>query len=184
MYIQYYTHTHTHRLLWWLSGRESACNVGDTGLIAGSGRFSAEGNGNPLQYSCLENCMDRRAWWATVHGVTKELAMTLWLNNIYTYIYTHPHTLITKWVIHIPVTILISTNGHMVTDVFKTTFFPTSSKYPLKKHFSRSQLCACGITQFHSSRDWAISSLVWNEWTWVWVNSRSWWWTGRPGMLL
>ena len=46
-------------------------NAGDVGLIPGSGRSPGEGNGNPLQYSCLENPMDRRAWWATVHGVTK-----------------------------------------------------------------------------------------------------------------
>ena len=51
--------------------KESACNVGDTGLIPGSGRSSGEGNGNPLQYSCLENPMDQGAWWATVHGVAK-----------------------------------------------------------------------------------------------------------------
>ena len=43
-------------------GKESACNAGDPGLIPGSGRFPGEGNGNPLQYSCLENFMDRRAW--------------------------------------------------------------------------------------------------------------------------
>ena len=52
-------------------GKESACNVGDLGSIPGSGRFPGEGNGNPLQYSCLENSMDRGAWWATVHGVAK-----------------------------------------------------------------------------------------------------------------
>ena len=46
-------------------------NVGDLGLIPGSGRSSGEGNGNPLQYSCLENHMDRGAWQAVVHGVTK-----------------------------------------------------------------------------------------------------------------
>ena len=51
-------------------GKESACNVGDLGLIPGSGRSSGEGNGNPLQYSCLGNSMDRGAWQATVHGVT------------------------------------------------------------------------------------------------------------------
>ena len=51
-------------------GKESACNAGDQSLIPGSGR-SGEGNGNPLQYSCLENSMDGGAWWATVHGVTK-----------------------------------------------------------------------------------------------------------------
>ena len=43
----------------------------DTGSIPGLGRSPGEGNGNPLQYSCLENPMDRGAWWATVHGVTK-----------------------------------------------------------------------------------------------------------------
>ena len=49
----------------------SACNVGDLGSTPGSGRSPGEGNGNPLQYSCLENPMDRGAWWATVHGVAK-----------------------------------------------------------------------------------------------------------------
>ena len=53
-----------------LSGKEYACNAGDPGLIPGSGRSPGEGNGNPLQYSCLENPMDRGAWQATVHGVT------------------------------------------------------------------------------------------------------------------
>ena len=46
----------------------SACNLGDLGSIPGSGRSPGEGNGNPLQYYCLENPMDRGAWWATVHG--------------------------------------------------------------------------------------------------------------------
>ena len=52
-------------------GKESASNMGDTGLIPGWGRSPGEGNGNPLQYSCLENSMDREAWWATVLGVAK-----------------------------------------------------------------------------------------------------------------
>ncbi|MDK6450581.1 hypothetical protein, partial [Aerococcus urinae] len=52
-------------------GEASACNVGDLGLIPGSGRSPGEGNGHPLQYSCLENPMDGGAWWATVHGVAK-----------------------------------------------------------------------------------------------------------------
>ena len=46
-------------------------NVGDVGLIPGSGRSPGVGNGNPLQYSCLENPMDREAWWARVHGVKR-----------------------------------------------------------------------------------------------------------------
>ena len=52
-------------------GKESARNAGDPGSIPGSGRASGEGNRNPLQYSCLENPMDRGAWWVAVHGVTK-----------------------------------------------------------------------------------------------------------------
>ena len=51
--------------------KESACNAGDLGSIPGSGRSPGEGNGNPLQYSCLENPMDRGAWRATVHGVAR-----------------------------------------------------------------------------------------------------------------
>ena len=51
--------------------KASACNAGDLVSIPGLGRSPGEGNGNPLQYSCLENPMDRGAWWATVHGVTK-----------------------------------------------------------------------------------------------------------------
>ena len=52
-------------------GKEPVCNAGDLGSIPGSGRSPGEGNGNPLQYSCLENPMDKGVWWATVHGVTK-----------------------------------------------------------------------------------------------------------------
>ena len=55
----------------WLSGGESTCNEGD--LISwGVGRAPGKGNSSPLQYSCLGNPMDRGAWWAAVHGVTKE----------------------------------------------------------------------------------------------------------------
>ena len=52
-------------------GKEAACDAGDLGSIPGSGRSPGEGNGNPLQYSCLENAMDRGAWWAIVQGVAK-----------------------------------------------------------------------------------------------------------------
>ena len=51
--------------------KESACNAGDLGSIPGLRRSSGEGNGNPVQYSCLENSTDRGACWATVHGVAK-----------------------------------------------------------------------------------------------------------------
>ena len=52
-------------------GKESACNAGDMGSIPELGKSPGERNGNLLQYSCLENPMDRGAWWATVHGVAK-----------------------------------------------------------------------------------------------------------------
>ena len=52
-------------------GKEFACNAGDPGLIPGLGRHHGDGNGNPLQYSCLENSMDRGALWAIVHGAAK-----------------------------------------------------------------------------------------------------------------
>ena len=65
------TDQHTQGLPQWLSGKESTCNAGDTGLIPGSGRSPGERHDNPLQYFCLENSMDRGAWQATVHGVTE-----------------------------------------------------------------------------------------------------------------
>ena len=52
-------------------GKETACNAGDPGSIPGLGKSPGEGNGNPLQYSCLENSMNGGAWWATVHRVAK-----------------------------------------------------------------------------------------------------------------
>ena len=61
-------------LPWWLSGKESTCNAGDMGMIPGSGRSPAEGNGYSLQYSCLANPTDRGARQATVHGVAKSWA--------------------------------------------------------------------------------------------------------------
>ena len=51
--------------------KESACNERDLGSIPGSGKSLAGGNGNPLQYFCLENSMDRGSWWAIIHGVAE-----------------------------------------------------------------------------------------------------------------
>ena len=58
-------------LFWWLSGKESAYSSGDSSSISVWGRSPGEGNGNPLQYSCLENSMESGAWWAAVHGAAK-----------------------------------------------------------------------------------------------------------------
>ena len=58
--------------------KESACNAEEPDSIPRSERSAGEGNGHPLQYTCLQNSMDREAWWATVHGVTKSWT---WLSN-------------------------------------------------------------------------------------------------------
>ena len=69
-------------LPWWLSGKESACNAGNASSSSGSRRSPGEWNGNPLQYSCLENPIDGGAWWTTVHAVAKESELLSdWLNN-------------------------------------------------------------------------------------------------------
>ena len=62
----------------WLSGKQSDCNAGDSGSTPGSGTSPGERNGSPLQYSCLENAMDRGAWWAAIHEFTKSQS---WLST-------------------------------------------------------------------------------------------------------
>ena len=66
---------------------KNLCHAGGLGSITGSERSPGEGNGNPLQYSCLENPMDRVAWQATVHGVTES-----WTQLRNTHTHTHTHT--------------------------------------------------------------------------------------------
>ena len=66
-------------------GKESACNAGDLGSIPGWGRSPGEGNGTPLQYSCLEHPMDGGAWWAAVHGVAKSQPRLEWLTETHTH---------------------------------------------------------------------------------------------------
>ena len=66
-----YTATETLAIPCGSEGKASACNAGDLGSIPGWRRSPGEGNGNPLQYSCLENPMDGEAWWATAYGVAK-----------------------------------------------------------------------------------------------------------------
>ena len=77
---------------WYLSGKESACNAGvtgDLGSIPGQERSPGRGHGNLLQYSCLENLVDRGAWWATVHKVAKSGTQLKQLST-----YTHPKCII------------------------------------------------------------------------------------------
>ena len=75
--------------------KKSACSARDQGLILGLRRSPGEGNGNPFQYSCLENSMDRGAWWATVHRVA-ESDMTEQLTHTHTHAHTHTGTLKTN----------------------------------------------------------------------------------------
>ena len=73
----------------WLSGKETSCNAGDagdSGSIPGSGRSPGRGHGNPLQYSCLGNPIDRGAWQATVHGVANSWTR---LKRLSTHLYTY-----------------------------------------------------------------------------------------------
>ena len=79
---------------WWLSSNESACNAGatgDVGLISGWGRCPGEEHSNPFQYSCLENSMDRGAWWATVYRGPKSRTQLKRL-SMHTHTHTHTHT--------------------------------------------------------------------------------------------
>ena len=69
-------HTHLEHFLCGSTVKNPPAKAGDTGLIPELGRYPREGNVNPLQYSCLGNPMDGEAWWATVHGLTKELDVT------------------------------------------------------------------------------------------------------------
>ena len=78
-------------------GKESACNVGDMGLIPGLGRPSGEGNGYPLWYSCLENPVDRGAWWATVLGVAKSWTRLRDFHFHSVYMYVRWHKLLWKF---------------------------------------------------------------------------------------
>ena len=70
LYMGVYTYICIYTFPGGSDGKESVCNAGDPGLIPGLGKTPGEGTGNPLQYSCLENAMDRGVWWATLHGVT------------------------------------------------------------------------------------------------------------------
>ena len=79
-------------------GKESACSAGDLGSIPGLGRSPGEENGNPFQYPCLENLMDRRAWGAAVHGVTKSRTRLSDWTELNTLQYSCLENSIDRWV--------------------------------------------------------------------------------------
>ena len=76
--MESFCHTGNAYFLGGSDGKESACTLGDLGSMLGLGKSPEEGNGYPLQYSCLENSMDRGVWWARVHGISKRRT---WLSD-------------------------------------------------------------------------------------------------------
>ena len=79
-----------HRIPQWLSGEEPAKNAGEAGLISGFTRSPGGGNGNSFQYSCLGNLIDRRAWQATVQGVTRHQTRLIMYTHACIFISTDP----------------------------------------------------------------------------------------------
>ena len=128
-------------------GKESACNAGDTGdasSIPGSGRSLGVGNGNPLQYSCLENSMDRGVWWVTVHGVTKNW---IWLSSNY--------VLSTCVILHVfnwTVCTLIKLHKHSLKQMFSWILWCFMSSKNMPANFENSAV-ATGLEKvsFHSN---------------------------------
>ena len=116
-------------------------NVGEAGSIPGWGRPPGEGNGNPPQYSCLDNPMDRGVWWAIVHAVIRESVTTEWLNNnwhIAGYLTNIYHEMIAKSLLSIHHLIKIQTFLKREKNVFSSD---EKSWKNWKKHgFSRSHI--------------------------------------------
>ena len=111
--------------------KESACNVGDissAGSIPGSGRSPGEGHGNPLQYSCLENPMDRGAWWITVHRVAKSWTWLKWLSSRTT-------------------EVIKKIKNQRILDAWLTTFLMNKDWKPTLMSLGMDQLLACFLAK-------------------------------------
>ena len=120
----------------WLSGKEPTCNAGDIRdavLIPESGRSSGGGNGNPLQYSCRGNPMDRGAWWATVYGVAKSwiqqhTCISIYIFPLYTQIYNEVYNGNTYSYTYIPNLFLSKLIGIYILIVTDQKFYGGSIK--------------------------------------------------------
>ena len=161
-------------------GKASACNPGNPGLIPGLGRSPGEGNGNPLQYSCLENSMDGEAWWATVRGVAKSQT---WLSDFTHYIYIHTHTRIYKiailtgmrWYL---IKVLIALPWWLVTlSIFYIHIYLLATWCERPTHWKRPWCWERWRAGEEGNRGWEgwIAS---TQWPWVWAN-----WAMRVGSL-
>ena len=125
-------------LLLWLSSKESACRCGAAGSIPGLGRSPGRGNGNPLQYFCLESPVDRGTWWAIVHGVTKSrILLSDW---------AHTHTFMCEWDLRAPIL-----NFHFLSFLFSIFcfMFPWLC-HPVIPRFQRE--CYTSSSDFYSMK--------------------------------
>ena len=127
---------------------------------------SGEGDGTPLQYSCLENPMDGGAWWAAVHGVAKSRT---WLSN-FTFTF-HFHALEKEMATHSNV-LAWSIQGRA-----EPGGLPSTESHRVRHDWS--DLAAAAVCD----RGWDGYIGSPTQWTWIWTNSGRWWRTGKPGML-
>ena len=132
IHIKYSKNNNKMGLPKWCSGKEPTCSAGDSGVVGsvpGSGRSPEEGSGNPLQYTCLENSMDRGAWQATVHEVT-ELETTVWLST------------------HMNATNLPYLGSCLCIPPHLQLFFPSNHRcYEFHAYFSHPSLYSCTTNQ-------------------------------------
>ena len=156
--------------------KESACNAEDPGSIPGLGRSPGEGNDSPLQYSCLENPMDRGAWRATVHGVPKSRT-PLSDYHIQTYTRTEGADLkfsfikTTKWRPSFYPAILIPPF------LFPTLLFKWSPNRVTHPHVNLQGLQSCSTSSWHALKYWVTASRVWRGITVNYLHVQDWCWT-------
>ena len=122
-------------------GKESACNARDLGSIPVSGRSPGEGNGNPLQYSCLENPTDRGAWWATVHGVSR--VGHDWVTNAFASLLIHDTKLVCLSCLSVHLTHSNTNTMNTIWGVLTLLCSPRNHDRPPQSslHFCKVKLC-------------------------------------------
>ena len=164
---------------------ELSDTVGEVGKFSVVLRFyvllllvSGEGKGNSLQYSCLENSMERRAWWATVHRITQTRTLVsdkLWTVVLEKTLQGDPTSPFWRR----------SALGFLWKEWCSSWNYSTLAT--LCEELTHWKILWCweglGAGEERDDRGWDGWMASLTRWTWVWVNSRSWWWIGRPGVL-
>ena len=139
----------------WLSSKESACNAGDMISVPGWGRSPGEGNGNSLQYSCLENPMDREAWWVIVHSVAQTWTPLKWL---------HTHIPLNKTQKLIPLCLPLQNRDHQkdLTSEKGTFDIPKKKEYhqATRNAIFDLRLSIVCLTSLKRALDWLNSNLL------------------------